>query len=80
MGFIMTLRKRNGRPKGALSHEPIREPDYAVDYGGLCIKEYGHRKPMYAFGGAILSPKIILKLEDQLVLSFFITPILTVDL
>ena len=57
-----------------------REPDYAVDYGGLCIKEYGHRKPMYAFGGAILSPKIILKLEDQLVLSFFITPILTVDL
>ena len=50
------------------------EPDYAVDYDELRTKEYGNRKPMYAFGGAILSPKIISKLDDQCVPCFFITP------
>jgi hypothetical protein len=54
--------------------DPEKEPDYAVDYNELLIKEYGNRKPMYAFGSAVISPKIISNLANPHVPCFFVTP------
>lgn len=50
-----------------------KEPDYEVDYVELRIKEYGNRKPMYAFGGTKIPLDIASKLEYQQIPCIFVT-------